>query len=337
MTPHPPPKTSLGFQDDRALMTPGPVRDALFAQMRRMGAKNVRLNAVYGKLHRNGTYDFSALDEAVNAARAHGLRPQLTLMSTPKYNPDADQSLSYANNNAKVWQEYAKTVAQHFKGRVGRYSVGNEMNYPAFMKGADTNARQAGRDYRNVYRAGYGAIKGVDRGAQVLAGELTSGGGDPREFLRGFLGGKPIKASGLAYHPYEGNAGWSINTLSDLQKTLARYKRQGRLQTARGSAAPLYITEMGYQRGDMSEPQRITQAAAAYRKAQQAGARQFLQYQLTDKTQVDPGAAGDAYTPGTAPTVKRSPWDTSIGTAGGDLSAFARALRSKAKKRLRKR
>jgi hypothetical protein len=332
MVRRPPPKTSLAFQDDQALMTPGPIRDALLAQMRKMGAKDVRLNAVYGKVRKNGTYDFSALDDAVNAARAHGLRPQLTLMSTPAYNPDADQGLSYEHNDPKAWQQYAKTVAQHFKGRVGRYSVGNEMNWGSFLKGAADDPRNAGRSYRNIYRAGYGAIKGVDKGAQVLAGELTSGGGDARQFLKGFLGGKRINTAGLAYHPYQGpNAtAWDINQLQDLQKTLARYKRMGKLQTAKGAQAPLYITEMGYQRGT---PNQVALSAAAYRKAQAAGAREYLQYQLTDKQQ--PATAPDAYGQGGSAGT-RPAWDTSVGTAGGDLSAFARAL-AQPKKRLRKR
>jgi hypothetical protein len=314
-------KTALGFQDDKALATPGPARDALLAQMAKMGAKDVRYNVLYGKTQ--GGTDLHELDSLVDAARAHGLRVQATLMADPRYAKPDGSGLSYANNDPKLWAQFAKNVAQREKGRVGRYSIGNEMNLTTFLQGADTRPRDAGRVYRNIYRAGYGALKGVDKNTQVLAGELTSGGGDPREFLKGFLGGKPIRASGFAYHPYEQGSGWDINQLQGLQNTLASYKRQGKLQTAKGTAAPLYITEMGYQRGT---PNQVGRSAAAYRKAQAAGARQFLQYQLTDKQQ--PATAADAYgQDGSAGT--RPAWDTSVGTADGDLSAFARALVAK--------
>jgi hypothetical protein len=318
----PPPKTSLGFQDDKALATPGPARDALLAQMAKMGAKDVRYNVLYGKTA--GGTDLHELDSLVDAAKAHGLRVQATLMSDPKY-AKSTSGLTYQNNDPKLWTQFAQNVASREKGRVGRYSIGNEMNHPSFLAGADKDSRAAGRTYRNIYRAGYQGVKGADKGAQVLLGEITSGG-DPGGFLKSVLAGKPIKTAGLALHPYDlpgVQQDWDINHLSAVQKLLAAYKRQGKLQTAQGKQAPLYLTEMGYQRGT---PNQVANSAAAYRKAQQAGAREFLQYQLTDKQQ--PATAADAYGQGGSPGA-RPAWDTSVGTAGGDLSAFARALAAK--------
>src|SRR6266498_3973808 len=169
-----PPKTALGFQDDKALATPGPARDALLAQIAKMGAQDVRYNVLYGKTA--GGTNLSELDSLVDAAKQHGLRVQATLMADPRYsNPEGTGSgLSYHNNDPKLWAQFAKNVASREKGRVGRYSVGNEMNLTTFLEGADTRPRDAGRTYRNIYRSGYQALKGVDKNAQVLAGELTS-------------------------------------------------------------------------------------------------------------------------------------------------------------------
>lgn len=332
---HKPPKTTLAFQDDAALRTAGPARNALLAQMRKMGAKNVRYNVIYGKTA--GGTDLTELDSLIDDARRHGLRVQPTLMADPKYlNPTG--GLTYANQDPKLWAQFARNVAQRERGRVQRYEVGNEPNYPAFTKGADTNARQAGRTYRSAYRAAYGALKGTDRSTGVLLGGLTPGGGDPREFMRGVLGGKPLKASGFSYHPYENQEGrWDINTLGDLQASLGRYKRQGKLQTVKGQQAPLYLTEYGVQRGTKSDAARASQVAQAYRLAQKAGARQFLQYQLTDKTLVQPAQAADGYTAGRPGGRSAPAWDTSIGTAGGDLSLLARALVKRARKPIGKR
>jgi hypothetical protein len=322
------PSTILAAQDDKVLGTAGSLRDHLLHQLSRMGAKDVRYNVIYGQTQ--GGQDLRALDSLIDDAGRYHLKVQPTLMADPRYlNPTG--GLTYAHNDPKLWAQFAGNVAQHERGRVQRYEVGNEPNYPAFLAGADKNPRAAGRTYRtNVYRPAYGALKSADPGAQVLVGALTPGGGNPRAFLQGMLSGKPLHAAGFSYHPYEvkgrwnRNDRWDINTLGALQQTLGRYKRQGKLQTAQGQQAPLYLTEMGYQRGSMPETQRIAQSALAFHKAQQAGAREFVQYQLTDKSGASAATAGDYPTlsPQTA-----GGWDTSIGTAGGDLSRYAGQLR----------
>jgi hypothetical protein len=327
----PPAKTTLAVQDDKVLATPGTVRDRLLAQMAKGGAKTVRYNVIYGQTA--GGTNLQGLDSVIDAAKRYGMTVQPTLMADPRYAPPGG-GLTYANNDPKLWAQFAQNVAQRERGRVRRYEVGNEPNYPAFVAGADKNPRAAGRTYRQLYRATYGALKGVDPSTQVLLGSVTSGGGDPRQFLQGLLGGKPLHAAGFSYHPYDNQMGrWDINTLGALQQTLGRYKRQGQLQTAKGQQAPLYLTEMGYQRGSMPEAQRLALSAQAYAKAQKAGARQFVQYQLTDKTGTQQGPSGYGLTPGPrSAATDGGGWDTSVGSASGDLSGYLKALRKYTKR-----
>src|SRR5688500_2311665 len=239
------------------------------------GREPLRLNAIYGKVKQGGGYNFSELDSAINEARTHGLDPQLTLMGTPRYNPTLDQRLSYKNADPKEMQRYAYEAAKHFKGRVGRYSIWNEPNHDAFIEGALNNPKKAGRTYRKLYQGGQKGIKQGDKAAQVLLGEVTSSTG-AQDFLKSVLAGKPLKASGFAYHPYDlGGKGWNINNLPALQKTLAKYKKQGKLQTAAGKQVPLYLTEMGYLKdGRMTDAQRLDKMADAYGLANNAGAKQ---------------------------------------------------------------
>lgn len=316
---------TLAAQDDTALQTPGPVRDRLIAQMRRQGVKGVRINAIYGRVKAEG---YGKIDDEVNALRAAGIRPQMTLMGTPSYSPQWDQTLNAQHNDPRVWQQFAADTARHFRGRVKRYSVGNEPNWPAFIAGADKDPRRAGIAYRGIYRGGRAGIKGVDPHAEVLAGELSSAP-NAAAFLKAFLGGKRIVTEGLAYHPYVGAGGWDINSLPALQKTLASYKRQGRLQTAKGKQAPLYLTEFGTQKGTMTDVQRLRAFAAGYAKAQAAGARQLLQYQLLPtqrRMTVTPGQPiADAYGslagwgPGRVQPAGGFVWDTSVADAQGNL------------------
>ncbi len=319
----PPPRPALAFQDDQALLTPGPARDALLAQMRAAGAKDVRLNAIYGRIKQQG---YGAYDDAVNAIRAAGMRPQMTIMGTPSYSPHLDQTLSYQHTNPALARTFATEVAQHFKGRVGRYAAWNEPNWGGFISGADKDPKQAARRYRQLYRAMYSGIKGADRSAQVLLGEITAQP-NAKQFLKTLLAGKPLRTAGFAYHPYDSpsvkmkggrnpSGTWDIDTLPDLQATLGRYKQQGKLQTAAGKAAPLYLTEFGYLKSDVpSEQARAQRVARAYRLAGEAKARQFLSYQMLPTAPKVGAPTVDAYggvTPGAVTRPTGFVWDTSV-------------------------
>jgi hypothetical protein len=308
------------------------LRDRLLDQAAHSGATWVRANVFYGQTQ--GGRDLSKLNALVDAARARGLHVQATLAGDPNYlNPQG--GLSYKNADPGLMAQFARTVAKQERGRIGRYSIWNEPNVETFLQGG-SNPVVGGRKYRQLYRAGYAGIKGVDPGAQVLLGELTSPQvGHPASFLASVLAGKPIKTAGLALHPYvRPGSQWDVNQLGDVQRALASYKRQGKLQTAAGAQAPLYLTEFGVQRGKAPEAQRERSLTAAFRKAQQAGAREMLYYQLTP-TPRDPGAPAqvDIYGRTAVPARQAATgwqWDTAVSPAA--LGALTRtAARSRAR------
>jgi hypothetical protein len=201
----------LAFQDDTALQ--GPNANALIAAAKRAGARDARINVIYGRVKAEG---YGAIDQEVNALRAAGIHPQITIMGTPSYSPHWDQTLSNTHTNPQVARQFAAEVAGHFKGRVGRYSVWNEPNWSGFISGADKNVKQAARRYRGLYQGMYGGIKGADRSAQVMLGEMTAQP-NAKEFLKYLLAGKPLKTAGFAYHPYDSpgkpTKTWDIDTL----------------------------------------------------------------------------------------------------------------------------
>jgi hypothetical protein len=310
-------RPELGFQDDAALF--GPQQNALLDAMKRAGAQDLRLNVMYGRVKKEG---LGAYDQLVNAARARGIHPQMTLMGTPSYAAaDWDRRLSDKHTDPRVMQQFAGEIAGHFKGRVGRYSIWNEPNWSGFLAGADNNPKAAGRVYRRLYQGGFKGIKKADKSAQVFLGEVTSSP-NAKQFLASVLAGKPLKTAGFAYHPYDQpgkpTTTWDIDTLGDLQSTLARYKRQGKLQTAAGKAAPLFLTEFGYQAAEVPTAQRAAKVARAYNLAKAAGARQFVSYQMAPTVrQTVPGAPVpvDAYggmTPGAASAKPGWVWDTNL-------------------------
>lgn len=315
----------LAFQDDGALLAGGRNQGALLDSMRRMHGGRIRLNAIWGQVRKNGGYDFSALDNAVNAARQRGIGVQMTLLGTPTYlqdnHPGVDTALSARTPNAALMGQYARDVAQHFRGRVGTYSIWNEPNVGSFLA---QDADHAAKTYRQLYQHGRGGVKAADPNARVLLGELTSqrpekhGGITTLGFLRRVLaaGDHPLVTDGLALHPYQfsnpnrtfDNPDFGgISNLQAVQGALSHAFHSGQLRTAEGSKAPLYITEMGYQRKNMSTAQRAAYMGRAYELAQEAGAREFLAYQML------PSKPGDS-------------WDTSIMNSPDQLGAIGAAL-----------
>jgi hypothetical protein len=169
--------------------------------------------------------------------------------------------------NTAEFGKWAGVVAEHFAGRVDRYSIWNEPNWRTWL-GPLANGPGL---YRSLYTRGYTAIKKADPRAKVLIGETSPYGRpglstSPIAFLRKVacvnakykrVGGcKPLKADGYAHHPYDfrhapdfqypGVDNVTIGTLSRLTKALDKLRKVGALRTNNGSRMPLYLTEYGY-------------------------------------------------------------------------------------------
>jgi hypothetical protein len=123
------------FQDDALLSADAATQNHVLDQMRRAGAHDLRLNAIWGQVRKNGAYDWSQLDTLANAARARGIHPQLTLTGTPRYMAarNVDMGLSADTPNQNLMGAFARDAATHFRGRVKRYSIWNEPNIMSFL------------------------------------------------------------------------------------------------------------------------------------------------------------------------------------------------------------
>jgi hypothetical protein len=188
---------------------------------------------------------------------------------------------------------------------VFRYSVMNEPNWHAWLR----PHRSAPRLYRAIYRRSYAAIKSVDRRNKVLFGELaphhrTRLSIAPLQFMREALcvnsrwrkrrGCKPLRADGIALHPYEfsraptyrypNRDSVTIGTLGRLTSALRKLRRTRAFVTPRGGTVPVYLTEFGYfasGKRRLSPSRRAAYLRQAYRIARRTrGVRQLVQYQL---------------------------------------------------------
>jgi hypothetical protein len=329
-----PRRPRLVFQDNALL---DPTRQAgLLDRVHQLGGTGIQQDVSWGDVRKGGTYDWSKLDQLVNAANARGEAPQFRLMGTSsgmvKSNPNVDAALNTQRPNAALLGQFARDVATHFGGRVSKYSIWNEPN----IGPGRANLRQAARTYRQLYQAGYGAIKAANPNARVGFGEVVAtdpnetGAGSAGGFIKAVLaaGNHPLKADYVALHPYQptlspklgavtrqqqaANPDYGgISYLGGIQDELAHAYARHQLQTTSGKRSPLALSEFGYQHSWTPNPHKRAQyLAAALAQARRAGVESMNLYQLM-------------------PTQNRaSGWDSSILNAQGQADPVLRqALR----------
>lgn len=270
----------LGFQDE------GRLRRGDFTSLdqgRAVGGSALRLIVRRDQLKRTAGrgYDFSQIDAIVNQARARGIRPQLVL----------DNRSGSGMGDPVEYGRFVRAAGQHFRGRIGRYSLENE-----------PDLRMSPDKYRQLFVAGQRQLSSVDPQAQVLFGEFSPK--DPIRYARRVLARGGLQASGFAWHPYQDtdplapgtNPYWGQGQIGNSGR-IARQLQQLALHTRAGRTPGMYMTEFGY--GRYGNANVDPQVAArfwprALRKARQAGAREIIAYTMTG----EPNAA--------------APWDTGL-------------------------
>jgi hypothetical protein len=212
-------------------------------------------------------WDFGRWDALVDEANSKGIAVQLALTGpAPKF-ATADHRIGPRAPKARYYRQFVKAAAQHFAGRVDRYSIWNEPNYVGWIAPLSKGPKV----YRSLYTTGYKTIKQVDPSAQVLIAEtspyaIRRRASSPLSFLRRVTCAKrnwrpsrrcpTILTDGYAHHPYDFDhppkhrwPGADNVTLSGLPKLtraltlLARYKL---MTTPQGGAPYVYLTEYGY-------------------------------------------------------------------------------------------
>jgi hypothetical protein len=272
----------LALQDDATFLVGGKrvPRERAFDYARQLGVTRLRVNVLWAytmpeaiyKARRKPAqipYQFQEFDSLVDAAADNGIRIHLSLSGpAPRWaRPKASVRQAWYKPNTREFGIFAGVVAEHFAGRVDRYSIWNEPNWKTWLG----PLKSAPALYRSLYTRGYNAIKDADRRAKVLIGETSPYerrglSTAPLAFLRKVAcvnskykrtGSCPrLKADGYAHHPYDfnhapafkypGADNVTIGTLPRLTKALDKLSRAGALRTSRGGRMPIYLTEYGY-------------------------------------------------------------------------------------------
>ena len=251
-------------------------------------------------------YDFNRIDMLQAAAAERGIKLQLTIAGPAPAWATRDRRVGNNAPDAAKFGEFARVVATHFAGRVDRYSIWNEPNWDTWL----FPAKNAAGLYRQLYSAGYNAVKRVDPRAKVLFGELAPIGGGraiaPLKFLRDVTCSNaaykarkkcaPLKADGFAIHPYQFAHAPQvapnkaddvpIGALSRLTSALDKLAKRKALVTPNKRKMELYLTEFGYlTQGKRAQKPKVRAKwlhDAFHVARRNPRVRQLLQYQLVD-------------------------------------------------------
>jgi len=291
----------MAIEDESVFVSGNPVVSSTqgYQMLNDLKIKTMRVLITQASVASGGGFDFASYLNTLQQAKQNGVTVQVVLVG------------KYPRPNISSYAKFAKAAAQALGGQVTFYSIWNEPNLNAWIKGSNKGAI-----YRKIYTAGYKAIKQGDRTAKVLMGETSpfvdrSPGLAPLKFLRQLacvdtnyrpLRGKKcpaLTANGYAHHPYDldrapgrsnrGKDSATIGTLSNLTRALG--KLRGRLRGTRS----VYLTEFGYaSQGPhkLPEARRATylkQAVGIARRTR--GMKQLVQYLLINASR-DPFPTG---------------------------------------------
>jgi hypothetical protein len=342
----------LAIQDDSVFVQGkrGWKGNKAFTYARQLGVTRIRVNLLWAytmsrpqytarRKPADINYNFTQIDQLIDRAAANGIRVHLSLTGpAPRWANAKRRNTSGAwfKPNARQFGEFATVAAQHFKGRVDRYSIWNEPNWKTWLG----PLRSGPALYRAMYVRGYDAIKKADRRAQVLIGETSPYGRPnlstaPLAFLRKMTCVNRsyrrvrkcpgLKADGYAHHPYDfrhapaydypGADNVTLGTLSRLTRALDRLKRSGALRPTRGGRMPLYLTEYGY----FATGQRALPARTRSRYLEQAYTMALRNGRVKSQLQ---------YLLVTLPRGSSSTFNTGLVTASGKRLPQFNALRS---------
>jgi Cellulase (glycosyl hydrolase family 5) len=295
----------IAVQDDSVFLNQAYYdRGRALQQARDMKVTTIRANLIWSRAlatdpnsrSRPGTprYNWIPWDSLIDHAAAYGIRVQLTLTGSAPAWAAGNGRVGNYKPNPRLFGQFARDAARHFRGRVVRYGIWNEPNYIGWL----SPLRTAPQRYRSLYLSAYRGIKGVSRGNKVLIGETAPfsrnrrNAMSPLTFIRGMTRRGRLRADGYAHHPYAysthpsrgfgGRNDVVMGTLGRLSSTLSRLRSNRRLRTPRGGKLPIYLTEFGYHaRGRFRVPDRRRASwlrAAFSRAARFPGVRQMTQY-----------------------------------------------------------
>ena len=175
-----------------------------YPYLEKLGVKWARCQTGWGRCEtRRGRYNFSWLDELVDALLNIGIQPWFNVgYGNRLYTLGAVDEAAvgftpiYDEAAMMAWLKYVEALVKHFSGRVSHYEVWNEPNHPGFWRPRDPNEV----DYVRLLARTALVIRAADPSAKVIGGAFA---GIPVDYIsRCFREGMQEHIDILSFHPY---------------------------------------------------------------------------------------------------------------------------------------
>ena len=194
-------KLGIGFEKlDRAVFDPSGAYD----HIGKLGIKPIRLQSGWARTEKEkGVYDFSWLDEIVDALTARGLEPWVCLCyGNGLYDEAAAKVFGavgcppiFTEEQKQAWKAYVEALVRHFRDRVRMWEVWNEPDGVWCWKHGPS-----GTEYGRFVVDTAEAIRRADADAYVIGGSICI---KDNEFLTDALNaGMGDVINGLTFHEY---------------------------------------------------------------------------------------------------------------------------------------
>ncbi|MEK7143177.1 MAG: endo-1,4-beta-xylanase [Patescibacteria group bacterium] len=252
-------------------------RNRATQQIKSMGAEWAREEFNWQTLNpRRGRYDWANADQAVMTYRRNGVKVLGMIAYSSLWgssNPGAGTDAQFYKPNINEWKGYVERLVRRYGYYVKDWEIWNEPN--AFWKPSPSP-----EEYRDVLVAAYDSIKSIDPSARVGSGGTTYIDGD---YISRYLndgGWEHLDAISIHYYPGVGPESDSNNKLRDELSKLVY-----NIMIPRGGGKEIWITEMGWQSGDIGEEaqgQVISRAVILARTINEVG--KILIYNLRDES-----------------------------------------------------
>lgn len=195
-------------------------------------------------------FHWETTDQIVAGAEYYGLDLVARLDQHPAWASAVDLSLNAPPDNLNDYKNYARRVAERYKGRIRAYIIWNEPNLTIEWGGQPPNPAA----FTELLQAGYEGVKAGDPNAPVVAAGLAPTNSnntqamDDRLFLRAmYEAGAADYFDILAAHPYSFGQSPTAPQSDSEHPAFGRLAELRAIMAENGDAhKPVWITELGW-------------------------------------------------------------------------------------------
>ncbi len=251
----------FGVADPHLMFHDTATRNSLLGHMNEAGIGWIRVVFAWPDIEPlDGTWVFTLADQAVRAAREHGVKVLGVLGFAPSWANGGHLDWRYPPTDTDAWKEYVRTVCDRYSEDVAAWEIWNEENIHAFWQPEPDYGA-----YVDLVKQTTPSIRAADPDGTVVMGGLA--GLDP-EYLHNCLdAGVADYVDAIAYHPYPETIGPPTGYTP--KESLARYLVTWvRSMIMEHTSRPLeiWLTEFGwttYESAPDAYPQGVDEATQA--------------------------------------------------------------------------